>query len=956
MDTKNPSSGLRQITLYGIGGFVFGAIFPLLGVFIDLMVRGLPPTPGNILFVIRSQPLHWLIFTAIPILTTSAVLIGNRQVKLILLSTELEEIVSQKTASYEKVIDALEVELAKGARLEEIISRGKKEWEAIFDSLLDILLITDETGNIVRCNQAAIRRLNTTFQDIISQNIHHVFYGEDSDHEIRPGEVQFPSIPGWYHVSFIPFEYANKEKRVIYLIRDRTFQRGAIVEIERQKQYFETLLNTSPVAIVILDNNHQIVSCNPAFENLFGYSLAEIIGQNLDELVTTKESREEATKYTRSVLTGKTIHEFGLRWRKDGSRIDVELLGVPVFLDGEMVGVLGLYHDVTELLQARREAEQADRAKSDFLANMSHEIRTPMNGVIGMLELLLDTKLTNDQKDYAETARSSAESLLSLLNDILDFSKIEAGKLTLELIDFDLRTTVEGVVYSMAHRAEEKSLEFIYLINYDIPSRLIGDPGRLRQILVNLIGNAIKFTREGEIIVRAFLDQIGENRVILRFAITDTGIGIPPDRQAAIFERFSQADSSTTRQYGGSGLGLAISKQLANLMGGEIGVDSQPGKGSTFWFTATFERSPEATVMPSYLSVELQGSSILVIDDNATNRTILTKMLENMGCQVTNLSIGIEAVPTLLAAKSQGAPFNLALLDMQMPGMDGEQILRSIKKNPIVRDVSVIILTSIGNRGDAARLKEIGCEGYLLKPIRQNQLYEMIVAVLSNQEISPNEESSLITQYTVSEIRRQNLRILLAEDNPVNQKLAIALLTRLGYPVDIVENGFQALEAFQRGQYNLILMDVQMPEMDGFRATQQIRVQEIEGQHTPIIAMTAHAMMGDRERCLEAGMDDYISKPIHPEELQEKLNQWVQIQSDLVKPAPETENVASIDETLPLDMENALPRFAYNQKLFFDLLREFLHQLEIKIPEIEEAYEKKDHEGLFQLGHYLKGM
>lgn len=951
-----------MVWYFGLGGFVIGILFPILGIALDLAQQALPFSRQNAALVFFRQPLHWLIATVVPLLTTLAVFVGKRQVQLVEFSAKLEKVVSEKTADYAHLIEKLEAEIADRTRLEKVISRGKREWETIFDSLFDLLLVTDPEGVIKRCNRAVVEKLNTTFQDVIGRNIHHLFYGEQSQEKVPVGEVQLPGLPGWQFVAVYPFRHENNEERMIYLIRDRTFQKEAIIEIERQKQFFEALVNASPVAIVLLDPGQRIVSCNPAFESLFGYTLTEVAGSNLDDLITTEAVCAEAAGYTRTVLSGQTIHEFGRRRKKDGTEIDVELLGVPVFVGNEMIGVLGLYHDITELLRARREAEEADRAKSEFLANMSHEIRTPMNGVIGMLELLLETRLDHEQRDYIETARTSAESLLTVLNDILDFSKIEAGQLELESIDFDLRTTVEGVVYSLARRAEEKSLELFCLINHDIPFRLLGDPGRLRQILVNLIGNAIKFTHEGEVVVRCSLEERTNEEVTLKFEVSDTGIGIPPDRQAAVFERFSQADASTTRHYGGTGLGLAISKQLAELMGGKIGVVSQPGQGSTFWFTARFGIPLEQPADLQWVDVDLYGSYVLAVDDNQTNQTILKKMLESLGCQVVTVSSGREAVPALVREKEAGRPFDLVLLDMQMPAMDGEQVLRAIKSHASVRDVPVIVLTSMGRRGDAARLQEIGGAGYLLKPVRQQQLYDIIVTVLGNQEAVRSEESSIITQYTISEQRRQNMRILLAEDNPVNQKVALAFLTRLGYPVDTVENGQQAVEAMQRGRYNLVLMDVQMPEMDGFEATRQIRNLEGDEKHTPIIAMTAHAMKGDREHCLEAGMDDYVSKPIRPEELQEKLNQWIKHPRDWPQreprsePAPERLPTAQLEETLPLDMENALPRFAYNQKLFFELLQEFLRQMEAKIPEIETAYRARDEKSLFKLGHYLKGM
>ncbi|HMB24751.1 MAG: response regulator, partial [Chloroflexota bacterium] len=640
---------------------------------------------------------------------------------------------------------------------------------------------------------------------------------------------------------------------VIGIDRDITERVRIEDELVRQKEFLEALNLNSPVAIVVLDNEENIVSVNPAFERLFGYAPLEIVGKNLDALIATPETMQDASSYTRQAMS-QPVHGFGKRQRKGGQLVMVELYGVPVVVAGEKIGTLAIYHDITELDQARRDAEEANRAKSEFLANMSHEIRTPMNGVIGMLELALDTQLTIEQRDYLETSLQSAEALLTLLNDILDFSKIEAGKLELDSINFSLRNAVEDVAYTLAKRAQEKGLEIACLIHPDLTSDLSGDPGRLRQVLVNLVGNAIKFTHHGEIVVRAEPITETATHALIRFSVQDTGVGIPYDRQAAIFERFTQADGSTTRKYGGTGLGLAISKQLVEAMGGRIGVESTPGMGSTFWFEIDFARQPAKKRDTAPLSpgvANLSQARILIVDDNQTNRLVLTKNVEALGSRVDAVISGAKALESLRNAHRAGDSYHVVLLDMQMPGMDGEQTARAIKSDPAVKDVKIIILTSMGQRGDAVRLETLGCSGYLLKPVKQQMLFDAVVAVLEQQL---NRSPSLVTRHTLAEQRKLGLRLLLAEDNSINQKLAVFLLQKAGYSVDAVETGAEVLEKILENQYSAVLMDVQMPEMDGLEATHRIRERErAGGGHIPIIAMTAHAMQGDRERCLEAG-------------------------------------------------------------------------------------------------------
>jgi len=668
--------------------------------------------------------------------------------------------------------------------------------------------------------------------------------------------------------------------------RDITERKRAERALEESVSLVNATLEATADGILVVDQKGRVVSHNERFLDLWRIppSLAAtkedsvILGSVIGQLREPERFREGVERvYAEPGRETSDVLEF-----KDGRVF--ERTSRPQRIGSEIVGTVWSFRDITgsklaeeALLHAKEQAEAASRAKSEFLANMSHEIRTPMNGVIGMNGLLLDTDLTAEQREYADTARRSGEALLAVVNDILDFSKIEAGKLQIESLVFDLRLVIEDVDEMLAAKAEEKKLDLILEYPPAVPRHFIGDGGRIRQVLTNFVGNAIKFTPRGYVVVRVECENQGTETAQMRVAVTDTGIGIAEDKISQLFEQFNQLDGSTTRQYGGTGLGLAISRRLVQMMGGEVGVESRKGEGSTFWFTLPMKLDSQPHVAPAP-TAELAGLRVLVVDDNELNRRMLHEQLSGWGMRDGSCASGEEALQALLRARVSGDPYSVAILDYQMPEMDGAQLARILKDDPATRDLVLVMLTSV-SQTKAVRLG-LPCDAYLVRPVRQSQLLQTIATAWAKRGRQIETMTRPTAARSLVAAKPGHLRILVAEDNAVNQRVAVRMLEKLGLRADVAANGREAVALYGMLHYDLVLMDCQMPEMDGYDASRAIRCQEGPNQHALIVAMTAEAMTGARERCLAAGMDDYIAKPVRLEDLADILNRRLEASHD----------------------------------------------------------------------------
>ena len=740
----------------------------------------------------------------------------------------------------------------------------------------------------------------------------------------------------------------------IALAIERKRAEAALVESEAK---FRGLFDDAPMAYHELDREGRITRINHAGERLLGYRAEELLGRPVWQLVVEPVSQEAVRRKLAGTMPLTAYERTFIR--KDGTRFIAQVEDRLIYdVQGQVTGIRTTLQDITarkrmeaELEQARDAALESARLKSEFLANMSHEIRTPMNGVIGMTGLLLDTDLDPEQRDFAETIRASGDALLTIINDILDFSKIEAGKLQFETLDFDLLHPVEETVELLAERAREKGLELASLVHSDIPTRLRGDPGRLRQVLTNLVGNAIKFTGSGEVVVRA--EKVSETggEVVVRFAVTDTGIGIDEAAARRLFQPFTQADGSTTRKYGGTGLGLAISKQLVELMGGRIGFNSEPGKGSTFYFTARFDRQPAGAPEARACVRSLERLRVLTVDDNATNRKILSHQLNSWGMVHDEADSGARALEALRAAARRGEPYDLAVLDLMMPGMDGLELAHAIKADPAVAGTRLVMLTSFGQREQSAAARAAGIAACLTKPVRQSQLFDCLATVMSQAPPAAGPPSPH-TKPAPKETRMVSHKlILLAEDNVVNQKVAVRQLQKLGYRADAVANGREAVEALGRIAYDLVLMDCQMPEMDGYEATAEIRRREGAARRTPIVAMTANALEGDRAKCLAAGMDDYVSKPVRPEELASVLERLLAGDAAGAEPGPTPEEMPP-----PVDVVRLHQAMGDDPEEIADILGVYLAQMSESLKKLDAAVVARDAEAVDMIAHNCVGV
>ncbi|WP_417389774.1 response regulator [Gimesia sp.] len=929
-----------------------------------------------------------------------------------LLGAAFNHMAEELSASRDELEDRIDQRTAELKASQKQLRRQSQILQSILDSMGDGVIVADQDGNSVFWNPAAEQIVGIGPQNVDPDKWSQIYgcyladgktmcpsqdlplaramRGESLDGVVL--YLENPDIPEgtWISVTARPLRNDRGELRGgVIVMRDITEARANQEELESRDKKNRAILATTHEAFVGINEKSIICEWNDQAEVTFGWSPAEAIGRSLEETIIPErywlQHMHGIEHYLRSGEGPFLNRRLELSaMHRDGHEFPVELTITPV-PQGNGFLFAAFVHDITEekrageeLRQAKEAAEAASRAKSAFLATMSHEIRTPMNAVIGMTELLLDTKLDSTQHEYLTMVQESGESLLSVINDILDFSKIEAGRFDLEKTPFHLRENLGDTMKSLAVRAHHKHLELAFHLDADVPDTLVGDRFRLRQIIVNLVGNAIKFTEEGEIVLDVKLDFLSKDELQLHFIVRDTGIGIPEDKQQQIFQAFEQVDESITRRFSGTGLGLAISSRLIEMMGGQIWVHSEVGKGSEFHFTARFGLTEaEIPLNDPLMKVDLDGLRVLIVDDNHTNCQILEEMLKSWNMQTQSINRGSDTLDVMRAGQQAGQPFDLVLVDANMPIMDGYSVAKSIKQDAALGSAVIMMITSSDRQGEMSRCKELGIAAHLIKPLKQSELFNSIAETLGIKG-APQHHVRTAT----SELARRipPLNILLAEDSLVNQKLALALLEPHGHDVAVVLNGKDAVEERKKREFDLVLMDVQMPEMDGLEATRLIREYEQEtGEHVPIVAMTAHAMKGDRERCLEAGMDGYVSKPVRVRELYSTIEDCLHLNpaaaltdeipvyemheegegeamsessNDSADREPEKDHDADTESII--DWQQAMEKSEIPAEALNELGQIFLTEAPRLLSEIREALKDNDAQSLRRAAHTLK--
>jgi two-component system, sensor histidine kinase and response regulator len=771
------------------------------------------------------------------------------------------------------------------------------------------------------------------------------------------GAIGFPILFGKQVLGALEFfsrEIQQPDDELLEMLATIGSQIGQFAERKRAESEIETLFRLSRDMLCIAGFDVYFKRLNPAWEQTLGFTTEELMARPYIEFVHPEDRRSSVVEAKKVAGGGEAVLFENRYVCKDGSYRWLSWNAIALEEEGlfycSVRDVTEQRRAAEELKKARELADAANRAKGDFLANMSHEIRTPMNAVIGMAELLLDTPLDPEQKEYLLTLKDASESLLGLIDDILDFSKIEAGRLELHRAEFDLRETIGDTLRALGLRAHQKGLELVYRVAPDVPERLLGDAPRLRQVIVNLVGNAIKFTERGEVLVQVENETTGVEDVILRFVVADTGIGIPSDKQELIFEAFAQADGSTTREYGGTGLGLSISAELVRMMDGRVSVESEPGRGSRFRFSARFGRPPApASTPPAEVVARLRNLRVLVVDDNATNRRILEEVLAQWRMRPVAVSGGRAALERLRQAARSGRPFPLVLLDANMPEMDGFALAEQIKGHPRLAGAAIMMLTSGARPGDRARCLELGVSSHLTKPIKQSDLLDAIMEVVAARPARGRGRPA--ARPAPAPKGGRALRILVAEDNAVNQQVAVGMIERAGHTARVANNGREALALLQTEAFDVVLMDVQMPELDGFETTAAIRERERStGTHVPIVAVTAHTMKGDADRCLAAGMDAYVAKPLRSQELLAAIRGLVSTVVSPPRPATRDRPARGV-----VDKSLLMERVGGDRQALAKLARLFLADLPKLLGKVRRAAQRADAHALQAAAHALKG-